>query len=257
MQARPVIGIATQTLEPIAGQVPLAWVMGQRYVRALTAAGAVPWIIPLLPDDEPTLRLIYDRLDGLFLTGGVDVDPAFYGEERHTLCGKTDPPRDRTELTLLRWAAAEGKPVLGVCRGIQVINVAGGGTLYQDLGAQFAQALKHDCFPHQGDYRRDSLTHAVRVQADSRLGRILGVEEVPVNSMHHQGIKRLAAGLAPTAFAPDGLIEGVEGVNGQFLVGVQWHPEELTAADPVSRRLFQAFADAASVYRQNSPCAHP
>src|SRR5947207_2938964 len=91
--------------------------MGQRYVRVLTHAGAVPWLVPLLPDDEATLRAVYERLDGVFLTGGVDVDPESYGESRHELCDRTDPARDRTELTLIRWAVADRKPVLGVCRG--------------------------------------------------------------------------------------------------------------------------------------------
>jgi len=244
VSARPVIGIATQTLEAIPGQVPLAWVMGQKYVRVLTSVGAVPWIIPLLPDDEATLRLIYEKTDGIFLTGGVDMEPSTYGETRHELCGKTDPARDATELTLLRWAMADRKPVLGVCRGIQVINVAAGGTLYQDLTAQRPEGIKHDYFPPAEGCTRNSLTHKVRVERNSRLGRIIASDEASVNSMHHQGIKALAPGLMPTAFAPDGLIEGVEGANGQFLLGVQWHPEELAESDPLMRRLFSTFVAA-------------
>jgi putative glutamine amidotransferase len=223
--------------------------MGQQYVRVLTAAGAVPWVIPLLQNDEQTLRQIYDRLDGVFLTGGVDVEPSCYGEPRHERCGETDPPRDWTELALLRWAMRDGKPVLGVCRGVQVINVAAGGSLYQDLHAQYPQAIKHDCFPHAGGYTRTSLVHTVRIERGSRLGRILGSDEMTVNSMHHQAIKQLAPGLVASAFAPDGLIEGIEGSNGQFLVGVQWHPEELVESDPVMRRLFSAFVSVAAESR--------
>lgn len=244
MQTRPVIGIATQTLEPIPGQLPLAWVMGQKYVRVLVAEGAVPWLVPLLTGDEPTLRAIYERLDGLFLTGGVDVGPERYGEERHALCGQTDAARDWAELTLMRWAMADRKPVLGVCRGLQVINVAAGGSLYQDVTAQHPRAIKHDYFP-AGGFSRDHLSHSVRIAANSRLGRILDAEEVPVNSMHHQGVRRLADGLVATAHAPDGLVEGLEGVNGHFLVGVQWHPEELTEASAGMRRLFAAFIETA------------
>ena len=243
---RPVIGIVTQTLASIPGQTPLSWVMGQKYVRAFTAEGGVPWVVPLIQGDEDTLRCIYERLDGLFLMGGVDMDPVQYGEERLPVCGQTDPARDWTELTLTRWAMADHKPVLGACRGVQVINVAAGGTLYQDIATQCPQALKHDYFPTANGYTRDLLVHDVRTRPDSRLARILGGEPVLVNSMHHQGIKELAPGLVPSAFAPDGLIEAVEGTNGHFLVGVQWHPEELAEKQLPQRRLFAAFIEAAS-----------
>jgi putative glutamine amidotransferase len=242
---RPIVGIATQTLEASPGKLPACWVMAQRYVRVLAAGGAVPWLIPLLPGDEATLRLIYDRLDALFLTGGVDVDPGAYGEPRHDRCDRSDPARDWTEISLVRWALADKKPVLGVCRGIQVINVACGGSLYQHLAEQLPDSIKHDYFPTAAEHARDYLAHPVRVEPATRLGRLLGAAELPVNSMHHQGIKRLAPGLRSSAFAPDGLIEGVEGGNGHYLVAVQWHPEELADSDPGMRRLFTSFLDAA------------
>jgi putative glutamine amidotransferase len=250
---RPIVGIATQTLEPVPGKLPPCWVMGQRYVRVLTAAGAIPWLVPLLPGDELTLRAIYERLDAVFLTGGVDVDPASYGEERHEMCDRSDPARDWAEIHLIRWALAEHKPILGVCRGIQIINVACGGSLYQHVPAQYPDAIKHDYFPTVTEYTRDYLAHPVRLDAGSRLGRLLGSPEVAVNSMHHQGIKRLADGLRPCAFAPDGLIEGVESPNGTYLVGVQWHPEELAEAHAPMRRLFTDFVAAATSHAQ----AHP
>jgi putative glutamine amidotransferase len=243
---RPIVGIATQTLEASPGKLPPCWVMGQRYVRVLAAAGAVPWPIPLLQGDEATLRLIYERLDALFLTGGADVDPGAYGEPRHERCDRSDPARDWAEITLVRWALADRKPVLGVCRGIQVINVACGGSLYQHLAEQLPDAIKHDYFPTAADPARDYLAHPVRVEPSTRLGRLLGAAGLPVNSMHHQGIKRLAADLRPGAFAPDGLIEGVEGPGGQYLVAVQWHPEELADAHPRHRRLFTDFIAAAA-----------
>jgi putative glutamine amidotransferase len=246
VQVRPVIGIATQTMEAIPGQLPATWIMGQRYVRVLASLGAVPWVIPLLLEDEETLRAIYERLDGVFLTGGVDVDPACYQESRHPLCGKTDLPRDWTEARLVRWAMRDRKPVLGVCRGIQLINVAAGGTLYQDVQAQVPNAIKHDYFPTNGNYTRDQLVHKVRVAPGSRLGEILGGPEVDVNSMHHQAVKDLAPGLTATAFAPDGLIEGVEGTSGQYLMAVQWHPEELAETMTSMRRLFTSFLAAAA-----------
>jgi putative glutamine amidotransferase len=240
-----VIGIATQTLEAIPGKLPLCWIMGQRYVRSLTDCGAVPWLIPLLPGDEGTLREIYDRLDGLLLTGGVDIDPSQYGEPRHEQCDRSDPDRDWTEMTLIRWALCDGRPILGVCRGIQALNVACGGSLYQHVPEQHPSAIKHDYFPAAPDYRRDYLAHAVRVRPDSHLAHLLGSEQVQVNSMHHQGIKQLAPGLAATAFAPDGLIEGIEALDRPFVIGVQWHPEELADRHPPHRRLFASFVDAA------------
>jgi putative glutamine amidotransferase len=252
VQIRPVIGVATQTLEAVPGQLPMTWIMGQRYVRVLTALGAVPWIIPLLLDDEDTLRAIYDRLDGVFLTGGVDVDPDCYREQRHPLCGKTDPPRDWTEMRLVRWAMSDGKPVLGVCRGIQVINVAAGGTLYQDVEAQVPSAIKHDYFPTSTANSRDQLVHKVCVAPRSRLGNILGAAEMDVNSMHHQAVKDVAPGLVPSAFAPDGIIEGIEGGNGHYLVAVQWHPEELADKMASMRQLFASFLAAAGRLRLGS-----
>jgi putative glutamine amidotransferase len=246
MANRPIIGVPTQTLEEIPDQLPRCWVMSQQYVRVLVAAGAVPWIVPLIQNDSATLRGIYDRLDGVFLPGGVDLHPSAYDERPHALLGRTDPDRDEVELTLTRWSLEDGKPLLAVCRGIQVVNAAAGGTVHQDLAAELPGAIKHDYFPHQGQYSRDLLVHDVEVAEGSRLAALLGASTVRVNSMHHQGIKRLAPGLRPTAYAPDGLIEGLESPNGHFLLGVQWHPEALVDRDPRMHRLFTAFVDAAS-----------
>lgn len=249
MTQRPVIGITTQTLEAIPDQLPRCWVMSQRYVQVLVGAGAIPWVIPLLEGDEATLRAIYERTDALFLPGGVDIDPATYGATRGAACGRTDPARDWTELLLTRWALTDAKPVLAVCRGAQLLNVAIGGTLYQDIGAEHPQAQKHDFFP-TGGRRRDDLSHDVRIAAGSRLGRLLETDVLPVNSMHHQGIARLAPGLTAVATAGDGLIEGVEVPDDRFVVGVQWHPEDLVDVDPRMRRLFDAFIAAARSARR-------
>jgi putative glutamine amidotransferase len=241
----PIIGIPTQTLEEIPGQLPRCWVMSQQYVRVLVAAGAIPWVIPLLESDQATLRAIYDRVDGVFLPGGVDLDPAAYCEGPSSLVGRTDPDRDEIELTLTRWALDDGKPLLAVCRGIQVVNVAAGGTVHQDLAAQLPGAIKHDYFPTKDQYTRDLLVHDVEVTEGSKLRSLLGAAVVRVNSMHHQGIKQLAPCLRATAFAPDGLIEGLESPNGHFLLGVQWHPEALVEKDPRMQRLFAEFIAAA------------
>jgi putative glutamine amidotransferase len=199
--------------------------------------------------DLETLRSIYERLHGLFLTGGVDVNPGRYGEAPSEQCGRTDPDRDAVEIQLLEWAMADRKPVLAVCRGFQVVNVACGGSLYQDVSSQVPTAIKHDYFPTEsGDPSRDYLAHEVRVELATRLGRCLGSERAVVNSMHHQGIKTLAPSLAASAWSPDGLIEGIEGTNGQFLVAVQWHPEELIE-QPGQRRLFTEFLAAAAAWK--------
>src|SRR2546430_13278454 len=150
MDNRPIIGITTQTLDAIPDQLPRCWVMSQRYVQMLVTVGAVPWVIPLLEAYEATLRRIYERIDVLFLPGGVDVDPSAYGEARGPHCQRTDPARDWTELLLVRWALAGGKPVLAVCRGAQLLNVAVGGRLFQDGRGQHPAAIKHDHLPIGG-----------------------------------------------------------------------------------------------------------
>src|SRR5215210_1919934 len=254
MTRRPVIGIPTQTLQTLGGipaDFPPSWVMSQRYILTLTAAGAIPWMIPLVGNDEETLRGIYEQLDGVFLPGGADIDPDSYGENRHPLCDRTDPPRDAVELMLARWAMEDRKPLLGVCRGVQLINLAAGGTLYQDLKEQFAGSIKHDYFPFGGQFARDYLSHDVRIEERSRLGEILGVQALKVNSMHHQGIKELGAGLVASAFAPDGLIEAAETAGDSFVIGVQWHPEALAEKDERMRRLFSAFIEAAGDFRNS------
>ena len=248
--ARPVIGVTTQTQEAVPNELPRCWIMGHRYVEVLTSFGAVPWLVPLVADDEATLRAIYEQLDGVFLPGGADVDPSSYGDEKGVGCGRTDLARDRTEVLLVRWASEDGKPVLAVCRGEQILNVAAGGTLYQDLALHREGSIKHDYFPVEGKYTRELRSHVVEVAPDTQLARLLGDATVEVNSMHHQGIRELAPSLVASAVAPDGVIEAVEPANGQFMIGVQWHPENLVDSDPRMQRLFSAFTDAALAYRE-------
>jgi putative glutamine amidotransferase len=183
------------------------------------------------------LRQLYDLLDGLLLPGGEDVDPALYGEARHEKCGPSSPELDEVELTLARWAVDDGKPVLAICRGIQVLNVALGGTLYQDIAAQIpggAEHVKHRRGP------RDFLAHTATITHGSRLALILGATSLPVNSLHHQAVKDVAPGLAVVAQTPDGIIEAMEVPEHPFAIGVQWHPEELVDVDARSQKLFDA-----------------
>lgn len=244
---RPLIGIPAQTLQAIdhipAG-LPHSWVMNSRYSLAAASMGAVPVMLPLFHEDPETLRALYDRLDGVLLAGGVDVDPAAFGEAPHPRLGRTDPARDAVELRLATWAVEDRKPLLGLCRGLQVLNVALGGSLWQDIEAQVDGAIKHDYLPTAG-YARDYLAHPALLAGDSRLAAAFGAPSIRVNSMHHQAIKVLAPALHPTARAPDGLIEGVESGTEHFLVGVQWHPEIFEPTDPGTQRLFRSFVEAA------------
>lgn len=247
---RPTIGLTTQTLHSIDGippALPSSWVMNQRYFHAATAAGAVPWMIPLLDDDLPTLRAIYDRLDGVLIPGGVDINPAEYGEAVRPECGNLDPARDLVELQLVRWAIEDGKPVLGLCRGLQIINVSQGGTMWQDLASQNPAFHKHDYFPTAG-FERDHLAHEVSLVGGTRLSQILESTRCPVNSMHHQGIKTMGQKLAVSATADDGLIEAIETTTDAFCVGVQWHPEVFEMTEPHTRLLFGAFIEAATTW---------
>ena len=243
---RPTIGVTTQTLQAIDGipaGLPHSVVMNQRYYEAVASAGGAPVLIPLL-EDVDVLRATYDVCDGILIPGGVDMDPASYGEAPHEKLGRIDPERDRVELQLTRWAVEDRKPLLGLCRGLQVINVATGGTLFQDLAAQLAGAIRHDYFPTYG-FDRDNLSHDVAVVPSSRLRSLVDLDQLPVNSMHHQGVKELGAGLVASARASDGLVEAVEATNGHWMVGVQWHPEVFDSEHQHSRELFRGFVEAA------------
>jgi len=249
---RPVIGVTTQTLHSIDGipaGLPSSVVMNQRYYIALTLVGAAPMLIPLLDDEPEALRAVYERCDGIMIPGGVDVDPGCFGEEPHPKLGRIDPARDRTELILTEWAIEDKRPLLGLCRGLQVINVHLGGTLYQDLEDQLPNGIKHDYFPNYG-FERDHLAHEVELTPGSRVRSLMELDRIPVNSMHHQGLKTLAPSLLASAIAPDGLIEAAEGTDpDHFLVGVQWHPEVFELSDPHTRHLFREFVAASGRFR--------
>ncbi len=251
--SRPTIAVPTQTLQAIDGippQLPHSWVMNHRYFTALTLVGGVPWMVPLLPASrEATLRAIFDRSDGVFLAGGVDIEPAAYGEAKREVCGRTDADRDRVELLFARWALEEEKPLFGVCRGLQVLNVLAGGALYQDCPTDAPSAIKHDYMPNEG-HPRDYLAHTVELTDGTRLRAIYGAGEILVNSMHHQAVSRLGAGLRASGRSRDGLVEAAEVEGHPFAVGVQWHPEMLVESDAGTRRLFHAFIEAASEHRR-------
>jgi putative glutamine amidotransferase len=225
--------------------------LNEPYVVAVREAGGLPLLLTPAHQDE-SLRALYELLDGLLLTGGEDVAPARYGEPVTASNVECVPERDSLEFRLVEWALADQLPVLAVCRGIQVLNVALGGSLHQDLPAERPGPVAHDQMARQ--VSRTQPSHTVTVHAGSFLGDLIGAGVLPVNSMHHQGIKALAPSLVAVAHAADGLVEAVEPADsaaGSFLVGVQWHPEELARADDVAaRRLFEAFVTAAGKRRR-------
>lgn len=234
----PLIGVTCMTIltERYSPRVG----MSQSYVNALRKAGAAPVLIPHVAD-RAVLGAVYERLDGLLLPGGGDIDPVHYGELRHEKCNEPSAERDDTELALARWAIEGGKPLLGICRGIQVLNVALGGSLFQDIQAQIPGSERHDWYPN---HPRDRLSHTVSISPDARLARIVGTDTLPVNSLHHQSVKDAAPGLVVAGWSPDEIIEAVEASDHPFAVGVQWHPEELVGNDDRALRLFGALVDA-------------
>ena len=222
------------------------------YLRAVKAAGGAPLILsPLAGADEAGTLL--DACDGLLLTGGEDVEPALYGAEPAPQLGAVDPARDRFELALFQEARERGIPILAVCRGIQLVNVALGGTLWQDLPTERAGAVVHNA-----PGARNARTHAVRVREGSRIADAVGATRLSVNSFHHQAVRDLATGLVATAWADDGLIEGVEAEGGSWLLGVQWHPEEMHAdAAAPDRGLFAALVREAVSARETGIARSP
>ena len=240
----PLVGITCATLAP-QGQRPPGFRQNQSYARAVAAAGGLPVLLPLV-DDEAALRALYDRLDGVLLPGGGDVNPARYGQaarpEYHV--EGVDEALDRVELTLAGWALADGKPLFGICRGQQTLAVAAGGALYQDIPSQIVGALAH-----QRPDARAALIHSIRVEPDSRLAAVLGAAEIGVNSIHHQAVARLADGWRAVAWAPDGVLEGIEHADHPFALAVQFHPEELVPDHAPSARLFITFVAACHAAR--------
>jgi putative glutamine amidotransferase len=234
----PIIGITTSSRVTPYGTTQFG--LGQSYTSALIAAGAIPLLIPLDLLEEQIDELVL-RLDGILFSGGGDVAPQIYGSQAHPLVSEVDPARDRLEIRLAQQAVQSGLPVMGVCRGLQLINVALGGTLYEDILDQHPGAIQHS---YSSETQRDYLAHDVRIEANSLLSRIIGLSHTAVNSLHHQGIRRLAPQMVVSAVAPDDVIEAVEIEGHPFGLAVQWHPECLQT-QATMRALFSAFSSAA------------
>ena len=211
--AAPVIGITANFSD---GNMQLA----PGYYQSVLAAGAIPFVIPPF-DDENLLVALLDRIDGLLLTGGADINPLFLGEEPVKELHNINPRRDRQELLLTRLAANRQIPILGICRGIQIMNAAFGGELYQDIYSQTDRRL----IKHSQDLDRGFASHTVNIEKDSLLHDIMQCDTLPVNSFHHQAVKEAAPGFRVTALSADGVIEAIESTEYKSMIGVQWHPE--------------------------------
>lgn len=238
---RPVVLVPPdlQTAETRRGPVPTV-VVQRPYLDAVWQAGGIPLVPPPI-DDNAALDQLAALADALVLPGGAfDIDPALYGEQRHARCGELKPERTALEVALLERALARGLPVLGVCGGMQLINVVRGGALWQDLPSQAPSPLEH-----QQTTSKSLPAHEVEVVAGTLLSRVVATARLPVNSTHHQAVKALGAGLVVSARATDGLVEGIEDPSLPFLVGVQWHPESMREAP--QRAIYRALVEAARV----------
>ena len=233
----PIIGITTNQSHNAYGY-PTVMLM-QSYINAVSQAGGVPVLIPSTIAEDGWAAL-YSRLDGILFSGGGDIGLEFAPGEPHPRIDDVDVQRDSIEINTVRAAASDGKPFLGICRGCQVMNVALGGTLYTHIPDQLPNALDHS---YPGNMRT-VLVHEVKVEEGTRLAEVFGEPILRVNSLHHQGLKDIAAPVRVAGHAPDGLVEAIELPEHPFGVAVQWHPEWLTDQEP-TRNLFKKFVEAA------------
>ncbi len=232
----PLIGVTTSVT---VDTTPERAYVNASYLRAVQRAGGIPVLLPPHLEDRAR-RELWSRLDGIVLTGGGDIDPGRFGETPHPKVYDVSEARDSLELDLVSVAIEKHVPLFAICRGIQVLNVALGGTLHQDIPSEPGSTIDHS-----PKAPRDQPAHRVTVSGETRLAEVLGALDVEVNSFHHQAIRTLGRGLREVAWAPDGIIEGVEMPDGDgFVLGVQWHPEDLVDRDAAARRLFEALVEA-------------
>jgi putative glutamine amidotransferase len=237
---KPIIGVTMSFQEPALGQRLDYFALYRKYVAAVEQAGGVTVGLPAQPQAGAEILPI---LDGLLLSGGGDIAPDLFGQDCHPKTRQIDRQRDHFELALVQeWLRAD-RPLLAICRGIQVLNVALGGSLIQDIADQVAHPLVHQ--RSEGEAR-----HLIRLQPSSRLAGLLGDDELEVNSYHHQAVQDLASGLKVVAWATDGVVEGVEMPAARFVVGVQWHPELMVPNDARQLQLFVDLVKAAEEWRK-------
>ncbi len=237
-RSRPIVLISLDYQEQPSRRGPVpTFCLTKQYADAVLYAGGIPWLCPYT-DDSQALDIYVEKADGLLLSGGdFDIDPALFGEKPHPQLGTIVPERTNHEKELLIRAEARKMPILGICGGMQLMNVYRGGTLYQDLDAQFGQSLAH-----QQKQTKDKAGHTIQIKPQSALHRITDQLEIGVNSTHHQAIKTLGKDLQASAHAPDGVIEALEDPLYSYYLGVQWHPEAMSEAP--QKAIYQAFIEA-------------
>lgn len=228
---KPIVGI----LAEIDGSRALC--LAYDYARAIETAGGTPIVLPYIAEPD-TVQDLVSLCDGFLFSGGEDVDPRQYGCMKSEKCGEIQEHRDRLELSIFPEIIKADKPILGICRGVQLINVALGGTLYQDLPSELDSDIEHSQTED-----RYSFSHSANVVADTPLALLADRECIRINSFHHQSIKTFGRGLAPMAHADDGVVEAVYSREASYIRGYQWHPERLIASDDVSRSIFMDFLD--------------
>ncbi len=232
--SKPIIGITCMVNLQDGRQM-----QNETYVQAVLKAGGTPVLLPAV-EDEVVIERHLQMIDGLLVSGGPDIDPQLFGEQPIPALGAVVPVMDQYEMTLLRLALAADKPILGICRGEQILNAAAGGTLHQDIYSSLASLLKH-----RQDAPRPFRSHAITITEGTKLAAILGTTKTLVNSFHHQAVAQPAPGFVVSALAPDGIIEGIESTSHRFVLGVQWHPEGMWNAVINYDQLFLAFIAAA------------
>ena len=239
---RPIIGITCGTSDTYANDST----MDNQYVRAVESAGGMPIILPL-SDNETCYEGYIDIIDGLLLSGGVDMDPSFFEEEPIPELGRIDVVRDKIEVYLTVRALEMGLPIFGICRGIQTLNVAAKGTLYQDINSQCKNVLKH-----RQSAPGAHATHEIYIEEGSKLSEIMGCTKIRTNTFHHQAVRKLAPDFVATAFSRDEIIECIEGTKHPFAVGVQFHPERMWNVSEQMLALFKSFVDASGSYKERT-----
>jgi putative glutamine amidotransferase len=240
MPKRHLIAITARTFfrkipgEPLVGIKP-EYMVGQNYSEAVYNSGGAPVFLPSIADKSYCEKII-SSVAGILISGGDDMDPALYGEEPHTNLGLVDVQKGDFEFMLTKMALRRQIPILGICGGIQMLNVAAGGTLYQDIPSQTGSQIKHS-----QQTTKSEPSHFITVEKSTRLHKIIGRAKLRVNSTHHQAVRKLAKGFIISARAADGIIEAIELPGRRFVVGVQWHPESLASHNPVFRAIFDSF----------------
>ncbi len=248
---KPIIGItcdysyinAVNNLEAY-GSIRMARIC-EDYYKGIEKAGGIPIIIPIL--DEENIDQLLNKLDGIVFSGGRDFDPKYYGENPISGLDGIIPQRDRWEMAIAKKSIEIGLPIFGICRGLQVINVVMGGTLYQDI---YTQNEDRNLLKHRQLAPRWYGSHKVLIKEKTRLRDIFNDDEIYVNSFHHQAIKKLGSGLKVNAYSPDEIIEGIESINDKFILGVQWHPENMWSENKLFLNLFRALAEAGLEYKK-------